>query len=227
MVRQTATSLAPGRLGDLPEPTWRSMLERGLPQFAGEAVAPVLVFYAVWKMWALAPAIAASTVVYLTLAAWLMRRGHDLTLIAVGAAFVVIQAVVGLASHSTTVYLAQPVVLSALWGVVFFVSIAIGRPLIGVFASVWYPFPAWFRASEPYRREFGMQSFVWGLVCLARAGLRMWALLDSGVGGFVVVSIVTGTPLLAALVAWSIWHARRTFLRLDEPAPERESSSYG
>jgi len=153
--------------------------------------------------------------------------GYDLTLIAVGAAFVVIQAVVGLASHSTTVYLAQPVVLSALWGVVFFVSIAIGRPLIGVFASVWYPFPAWFRASEPYRREFGMQSFVWGLVCLARAGLRMWALLDSGVGGFVVVSIVTGTPLLAALVAWGIWHARRTFLRLDEPAPERESSSYG
>jgi hypothetical protein len=52
----------------------------------------------------------------------------------------------------------------------------------------------------------------------------MWALLDSGVGGFVVVSIVTGTPLLAALVAWGIWHARRTF---DEPAPERESSSYG
>ena len=41
-------------------------------------------------MWALAPAIAASTVVYLTLAAWLIRRGHDLTLIAVGAAFVVI-----------------------------------------------------------------------------------------------------------------------------------------
>jgi len=203
------------------------MLERGLPQFAGEAVAPVLVFYAVWKMWALAPAIAASTVVYLTLAAWLMRRGHDLTLIAVGAAFVVIQAVVGLASHSTTVYLAQPVVLSALWSLAYFGSVAVRRPLIGVFAGAWYPFPAWFRASEPYRREFGMQSFVWGLVCLARAGLRMWALLDSGVGGSVVVSIVTGTPLLAALVAWGIWHARRTFLRLDKPAPERESSSYG
>ena len=59
MVRQTATSLAPGRLGDLPEPTWRSMLERGLPQFAGEAVAPVLLLYAVWKMWALGPAKAA------------------------------------------------------------------------------------------------------------------------------------------------------------------------
>ena len=117
VVRQPGTSLAPGRLEDLPEPTWRSMLERGLPQFAGEAVAPVLVFYAAWKLWGLAPAIAASTVVYLALAAWVLRRGHDLTLIAVGAAFVVIQALVGLASHSPTVYLAQPVVLSALWGV--------------------------------------------------------------------------------------------------------------
>lgn len=218
MVRQTGTPPAPGGLADLPEPTWRSLLGRGLPQFAGETVAPVLVFYAVWKMWGLAPAIAASTVVYLALAAWLLRRGHELTLVAVGAAFIVIQALVGLASHSATVYLAQPVVLSALWGFAFFVSIAIGRPLVGVFAGVWYPFPPWFRASAPYRREFGMQSFVWGLFCLVRAGLRLWTLLDSGVGGFVVVSIVTGTPLLAGLVAWGIWHARRTFSRLDASA---------
>ena len=140
VVRHAGTSLAPGRLEDLPEPTWRSLLQRGLPQFVGEAVAPVLVFYAVWKAWGLAPAVAASTVVYLMLASWVLRRGHDLTLIAVGVAFVVIQALVGLASHSATVYLAQPVVLSALWGLAFFVSIAIGRPLVGVFAGVWYPF---------------------------------------------------------------------------------------
>ena len=37
----------------------------------------------------------------------------------------------------------------------------------------------------------------------------------SGVGGFVVVSLLTGAPLLAALVLWGIWHARRTFSRLD------------
>jgi hypothetical protein len=129
VVRDAGTSLAPGRIEELPEPTWRSVLQRGLPQFVGEAVAPVLVFYAVWTVWGLAPAVAASTVVYLTLAAWVLRRGHDLTLIAVGAAFVVIQALVGLASHSATVYLAQPVVLSALWGLAFFVSIAIGRRL--------------------------------------------------------------------------------------------------
>ena len=51
--------------------------------------------------------------------------------------FVIIQAIVGLASHSATVYLAQPVVLSGLWSVAYFVSVAIGRPLIGVFANAW------------------------------------------------------------------------------------------
>jgi intracellular septation protein A len=214
MVRSAGTPLAPGRLDELPAPTWRLMVGRGLPQFAGEAVAPVLVFYAAWKLSGLGPAIVASTLAYLVLAAWIMRRGRDVTLVAVGAVFVVIQALVGLASHSATIYLAQPVVLSALWALAYFLSVAIKRPLIGVFAGAWYPFPAWFRASEPYRREFGMQSFVWGVYCLARAALRLWVLLDAGIGSFVLVSLVTGAPLLVALVAWGIWHARRTFRRL-------------
>jgi len=214
MVRSAGTPLAPERLDELPSPSWRLMLGRGLPQFAGEAVAPVLVFYAAWKVWGLGPAIIASTVVYLVLAAWIMRRGRDVTLVALGAVVVVIQALVGLASHSATVYLAQPVVVSGLWSLAYFVSVAIGRPLIGVFAAVWYPFPAWFKESEPYKREFGFQSFVWGVYFLARAALRLWVLLDSGVGGFLVVSFITGTPVLAVLIAWGIWHARRAFARL-------------
>jgi hypothetical protein len=191
------------------------MLGRGLPQFAGEAVAPVLVFFGVWKAAGLGPAIAASTVVYLALAVVVLRRGRDVRLIAIGAVFVVIQAIVGLVSHSATVYLAQPVVLSALWSVAYFVSAAIRRPLIGVFASAWYPFPPWFRASAPFKHEFGMQSVVWGVYCLARAALRLFVLLHSGVGGFVVISLVTGFPVFFALVLWGIWHARRVFSRLD------------
>lgn len=215
MVRPAGTPLAPERLGELPPPTWRFMIGRGLPQFAGEAVAPVLIFYAAWKVWGLGSAIAGSTVVYLALAAWIARRGRDVTLVAVGAMFVVIQALVGLASHSATVYLAQPVVLSGLWAVAYFASVAIGRPLIGVFANAWYPFPPWFRASAPYKREFGLQSIVWGVYCLARAGLRLFVLLHSGVGGFVLISLVTGFPFFFALVAWGIWHARRVFSRLE------------
>ena len=160
--------------------------------------------------------IAAATVVSVALAAVLVRRGRDVTLVAVGAAFVLVQAAVGLASGSTTVYLAQPVLLNALWGLGCFVSIAVRRPLIGVFAGAWYPFPAWFRASAAFRREFSVQSAVWGVFYLARAALRLWALLASGVGGFIVVSVLTGSPLVLVLIGWGVWHARRTFTRLEE-----------
>jgi hypothetical protein len=214
MVRAAGAPVAPGRLADLPDPTWRSILGRGLPQFAAEAVLPVLVFYGAWRAAGLAAGIAVGTAVSLVLAVVLARRGRDVTLVAVGAAFVVIQAVVGIAAHSTTVYLAQPVILNALWGVACFASIAIGRPLIGVLAGAWYPFPAWFRAGDAFRREFSLQSAVFGAFYLARAALRLWALLATGVGGFVVVSIVTGSPFVLALIGWGVWHARRAFSAL-------------
>jgi hypothetical protein len=216
MVRAAGAPVAPGSLSltDLPDPTWRTILGRGLPQFAAEAVLPVLVFYGAWRIGGLGAGIAAGTGVSLALAALLVRRGRDVTLVVIGAAFVLVQAVVGLASHSATVFLAQPVLLNALWGLGCFGSIAIRRPLIGVFAGAWYPFPAWFRASDAFRREFSVQSAVFGVFYLARSALRLWALLAAGVGGFVVVSLLTGSPIVLALILWGVWHARRTFSAL-------------
>jgi hypothetical protein len=202
---------------ELPEPTWAFLARRGLPQFAAEGVAPLVVFYGAWKLWGLAAGVLAATAFAGAVLLWQIRSGRDGALARLALLFVAIQALVGLAAHSATVYLAQPVVLSAAWGVAYLVSAAIGRPLIAVFANAWYPFPPAFRASAPYRREFGLQSVVWGVFCLGRAALRLATLLAAGVGGFVVVSVVTGTPLFVALVLWSLWHARRAFSRL-EPA---------
>jgi hypothetical protein len=41
-------------------------------------------------------------------------------------------------------------------------------------------------------------------------------LLHAGVGVFVLASFVTGTPVIVALVGWGLWHARRSFARLEE-----------
>lgn len=215
MVRPPGAAPPPSSLAEFPDPTWRLLLGRGLPQFAAEAVLPLVVFYAGWRVWGLAVGIGASTVCSLALAAWLLRSGRDARLVALGAVAVLVQALVALAAHSATVYLAQPVVFSALWAVAHAGSVAVGRPLVGVFASAWYPFPAWFRASRPFRREFGLQSLVWAAWCLARAALRLVVLLHAGVGGFIVVSLLTGTAPVAVLVGWGLWHARRSFARLD------------
>ncbi len=211
MVRPAGEPFAPGSLSEVPDPSWRFMMQRGLPTFAVEGFAPILLFYGLWKVAGLAPAIVAATALSGAIVWWQARHGRGGGLAVVTTIFLVIQGAVGLAAQSATVYLAQPVVLSALWGVAYLGSVAVGRPLVGVFANVWYPFPPEFRASEPYRREFALQSIVWGVYCLARAGLRLAALLGAGVGSFVVVSLLTGAPMLFGLVFWGIWHARRSF----------------
>ena len=206
-------------MSELPEPTWRMLLGRGLPTFALEAVLPVLLFYGVWREAGLGAAVVVSTAAAGAIVVVQARRGMDVALATATCVFIVIQAVVALAAHSATVYLAQPVVLSGLWGIAFLVSAAIDRPLIGAFARAWYPFPPEFRATALYRREFRLQSVVWGVYSLARCGLRLGILLTSGVGSFVIVSTVIGTPVIVGLVFWGLWHARRAF-----GAPESPSS---
>jgi hypothetical protein len=219
MVRAAGTAPAPGGIA-LPEPTWGYLARRGVPAFAAEGIVPVLVFYGAWRIWGLTAGIVLATALSAGVVGWRVRRGRVATVARITLVFLAVQAIVGIASHSATVYLAQPVVLSAGWGVAYLVSAAIGRPLIGLFAQAWYPFPPAFRIAPAYRREFGMQSVVWGVFCLARAGLRLAALLGSGVGGFIVVSFATGTPFFLALVAWGVWHARRTFSRLEIEPPD-------
>jgi hypothetical protein len=207
-------------VNELPDPTWRFLLARGLPQFLVETVVPVLAFYGGWRAWGLGGGIALSTGASLLLAVVLVRRRRDVGLVGIGVVFVVLQAIVALAAHSTTVYLAQPVVFSLLLGVAYIASVAAGWPLIGVFASAWYPFPAWFNESRPFKREFGLQTLVWAAYCIARAVLRLVVLLHAGVGSFVVVSLLTGVPPYVVLVVWGLWHARRSFARLDVAVAE-------
>ena len=183
--------------------------------FAIEGFLPLLVFYGTLTATGLATAIVASTAVCAGIVVWELRRGHDVGVGVVTLVFLLIQAAVGLAAQSTTVYLAQPVVLSALWGIAYLGSVAVGRPLIGSFANAWYPFPPWFRASEPYRREFAHAVARLGRLLPRRApACGSGSCCTSGVGGFVLVSVATGTPVLIALVAWGIWHARRAFVRV-------------
>jgi intracellular septation protein A len=198
------------------EPGFGPIFRAGAPRFAREAFGPVLAFYAGWKLGSLALGIVLATAVGIALDLYERRRGRAGALALVSVAFILVQAAIGLIADSAVVYLAQPVLVSAIWGFANIGSAIVGRPLAGVFADAWYPFPPEVKASRTYRRVFGFESIVWGVYLLARSGIRILVLTSGSVGAFVAVQFATGIPFTVALVAWSVWYATRAFERSTE-----------
>ena len=49
--------------------------------------------------------------------------------------------------------------------------------------------------------------------------MRLAALSESSVEAFLVVNMLTGMPLIALLMSWSIWYGVRSFRRSEEWGP--------
>jgi intracellular septation protein A len=200
-------------------PRFRDVLLGGLPGFLREGFLPLLGFYAGLRLWGLLGGIALATVASLGVYALERRAGRDGLLVQLSLAFVVVQGATALAFHSTTLYLAQPIVATAVWALAFLISVPLGRPLAGLAACAWYPFPRDFRATPEFRRVFGVESIVWGVYLLARSGLRLVALGAAHLEVFLVVTFATGIPCTFVLVVWSIRYALRELTEDDRPAP--------
>jgi hypothetical protein len=201
------------------EPTFRGILRTGLPGFLREGFLPLGAFYVGLRLGGLPVGIGASVVASVAVYLFERRAGRDALLVRLSLGFVVVQSVVGLASNSTTVYLAQPVLLTAAWGLAFVVSVPIGRPLAGALACAWYPFPRWFRETEPFKRVFGVESLVWGSYFFARSGIRLAALLYGSLESFLLIVFLTGTPAMLVLMVWSIRYAMRGLAETDQAPP--------
>ena len=204
MVRGTAAAAARRDEGSLSAPTFLGVLMTGLPGFLREGFLPLGAFYAGLQLDGLGAGIVASAAASLVVYLFERRAGRNALLVRLSLAFVAVQSIVGLVSNSTTVYLAQPVLIAFAWGVAFLVSAALGRPLAGTLAGAWYPFPRWLRESPEFKRVFGIESLVWGGYFLARSALRLAMLLQGSLEGFLVVVFLTGTPVMLLILAWSI-----------------------
>jgi hypothetical protein len=176
----------------------------GLPGFLREAFLPLAAFYVGLRLDGLAAGIVAAAAASLVIYLYERRAGRDALVVRISLAFVAVQSIIGLVSNSTTVYLAQPVLIAFAWGVAFLVSAAIGRPLAGALACAWYPFPRWLRESASFKRVFGIESLVWGAYFLARSALRLAMRLEGSLESFLLVAFLTGTPMMLLILAWSI-----------------------
>jgi uncharacterized protein DUF3159 len=217
MVPGAAGALAAREDDRLTEPTVWGVLLTGLPGVLREGFLPLAAFYAGLEVSGLVAGIvasaAASTLIYL----YERRRGRDALLVRLSLGFVAVQSIVGLVANSATVYLAQPVLVAAAWGLAFLGSVVIGRPLAGSLACAWYPFPQWLKESRDFKRVYAVESLVWGAYFLGRSALRLAVLLHGSIGGFLVVTFLTGTPVMVVLLVWSIRYAIRGLAETEPP----------
>ena len=218
--------MVPGAIGaveeredhGLTEPTVWGVLMTGLPGVLREGFLPLGAFYAGLELWGLTAGIVASALASVLIYLYERSRGRDALLVRLSLGFVAVQSIVGLIANSAVVYLAQPVLLAAAWGLAFLVSIAVGRPLAGTLACAWYPFPQWLKESAEFKRVYTVESLVWAGYFLGRSALRLAILLHGSIGGFLVITFLTGAPVTILLLVWSIRYAIRGLEDTEPPA---------
>jgi hypothetical protein len=216
-VREAAEAAAQPE-SSLTAPTFWGVLMTGLPGFLREGFLPLGAFYVALKLDGLVAGIVASALVSLLIYLYERRAGRDALLVRLSLGFVAVQSIIGLAADSTIVYLAQPVLLAAAWGAAFLVSVPLGRPLAGALARAWYPFPPWLRETPAFKRVYGIESLVWGAYFLTRSGIRLAVLLNGSLESFLLVTLLTGTPAMLLLLAWSIRYSIRGLVDVEPPA---------
>jgi intracellular septation protein A len=203
----------PGELV-LPEPiAIRAVVRRAGPRLVRDGFGPLAVFFLGWKLIGLTAGIAAAVLFGLSVFVHERRQGRPAMIVRLALVLVAIRATVGLTSGSASAYLAQEIGIDTLLGCVVFASLAGQRPFASWFAEEVYPLPQQVRDSETFRRAMRTITVVWGIYFLARALVRLTALLTLSTDAYVLVAALSDAPFLVAILAWSVYYTSRSLRR--------------
>lgn len=131
----------------------------------------------------------------------------------IGLGTVVLGAALALATRNPKLFFLRAVLGDVGWGVVMLGSLVVGRPILGTFARWVVPIPDAYVQTPAYRRSFGLVTFVWGSVTLARAGIRGYLVAKGSMDRFVAVQMLSGPPVFGVLLAFAVWYPRRVARR--------------
>ncbi|MCU7724270.1 hypothetical protein ODJ79_11140 [Actinoplanes sp. KI2] len=205
----------------------RPQLVRGVRVFVETIAVPTLLLYVLLQTAGLAWAL--SAVIGWCALVLALRRvlGHPLpSTLLLSAGMLCGRAALALVLSSALVYVLQPVVGSALLGVLFLASAAIGRPVTVRLARDFVSLPAHLFQHDGIRRLFTRVTVAWGVSRLLDAAMSL-GLLHWGVG-FGLVSRPFFSGLLSALTIglcaiWALRALRRMGVTLRLRSSEKEA----
>ncbi len=209
LVEESGSELAAS--GEVVQPG--RLVREATPRLVRDAFGPLATFFAGWKLFGLTAGIFMALAFGILVFVHERRQGRPAALVRVAMVIVCIRAIVGLSSGSATVYLAQEIGIDLLLATVVLSGLVTGRTLAAWVAADVYPFTAEMRASETFSEVMRTVTLVWGCYFLARAAVRLTALLSLSTDSYVLVIALTDVPFLVALLAWSVHYTTGAFRR--------------
>jgi intracellular septation protein A len=188
-----------------------AVIRRAGPRLVRDAFGPLAVFFAGWKLIGLTTGVGMAALFGVSVFAHERRQGRPAMVVRLALILVAIRASVGLSSGSATIYLAQEIAIDTLLGCVVLASLARGRPFAAWFAGEIFPLPQEMRESDTFRRAMRTITTVWGIYFLARALVRLTALLTLSTDRYALVIALSDAPFLIAILAWSVYHTANAF----------------
>lgn len=164
-------------------------------------VVPASLFYGVFVVFGVWPAIAAALVWSYGAIAWRAlthRRTSGLLILA--AILLTGRTVLSVAVDSTWLYFLQPIISDGVVAALFFASLASARPMVARLAGDFYPMDHELSLRPRIRRLFRNLTVLWAVLGLAKAAVTLWLLQSQSLETFVLVKsvVMLGTNLVAA-----------------------------
>jgi hypothetical protein len=116
--------------------------------------------------------------------------------------------------------------VTAVIGLLFLGSAAIGKPLVYLLARARIQRGAtgqvgWFEAMQKdprFRRVMMLMTLAWGLALVAQSAMCVVLVLTLSIKSYLIVSPIIGYLGVGAMTAWSFWYARRRIAPLRREA---------
>ena len=182
-----------------------AVARRSGPHLIEATVIPALLFYGCLLALGLGAAyIAALGWSYAALGRRIVNRGPIPPILVLGVLGITIKTVVAAVSQSSFLYFFQPVLVTVGLGLVFLVSVGVGRPLIGKLANEFWPIPPEVAVRPGVLRLFRDLTLLWAGFNFLSAAVTLTLLLCLPLTAFVAVKQLSGYAMTAATILLTV-----------------------
>lgn len=174
------------------------------------AVAPLLLFYLLFHFTGLTGGLLAALAWAAGALTWRLVRGVRIPMVLlITTGLLVVRSVLGYFTHSPFFYFIEPSLQNFLIAGIFLVTMPFERTLIGKLADDFCGLPPTVTRNARVQRFFRRVSVLWALVFLVNGVGTLWALAESTIGEFLLVSTAGSWSVVALAAIGSIAWLRR------------------